>query len=666
MEHARLLYNNINRLREARGLTLSGLAQRCGIAKVTLAGLETGSIAPAIETLWAIARALDAPFGSLLEGCLPDQPELGDANANVRLIDRSQQEQGDSIEIYSISIKNGIAKESAGHTTGVREKVIVTSGSMLVGPAQCPRLVSAGEVHSFDADVPHIYAAPHGSAQGMVFVEYPPVHSLDPCGTHTLSWPMDALGWEGVQALVERMRVEVANGIGCRVLRLRNVPVQAAAASLHTLRRKLNLVGGHEFRWPTLVLSDVDRTGPFLAVFPRSSSRAFQVRGQTYESVPTLVAAVDSCRRIESPLRSRRSLGCEHPFKQGGWTLEALRCEEALHRGQLELPIQLEGMTGRHAHDVSRSADAEAFSSRIQVDHYDAYELLHPAYSRQVVALAQDLHDFCEADLLRPLPTIDVGTGPGIPLLMRQELVPVLQPLAVEPDPVAYACLEINLGGSKSIKPLKQDFLELDVPDGGTSVVTSVGSSHHFNTAFMLQKAFGLLKPGGLLLVADEFLPVFDDSESRALALVLHHSSYILEVASLLEEGGHDAPDDEDGRIFRAFRVHLAWAVMHARTGKLIDAERVCRQLFSIADNAMMGKRFTHVFGAYARFFWLELQAMVAGFDYEVERKTHVKRFLEIASACGFELLRHRRVFATEGVDDCGGGTHVIALRRPA
>jgi hypothetical protein len=65
------------------------------------------------------------------------------------------------------------------------------------------------------------------------------------------------------------------------------------------------------------------------------------------------------------------------------------------------------------------------------------------------------------------------------------------------------------------------------------------------------------------------------------------------------------------------------------------------------------------------RFYWLELQAMVAGFDYEVERKTFARRFAGLAALAGLELVRHRRVFATVGQDDWGGGTHVFAFRKP-
>ena len=68
---------------------------------------------------------------------------------------------------------------------------------------------------------------------------------------------------------------------------------------------------------------------------------------------------------------------------------------------------------------------------------------------------------------------------------------------------------------------------------------------------------------------------------------------------------------------------------------------------------------------AYVRFFRLEMQAMVAGFDYEVERKTYIRRFLEMARMNGFQLLEHRRVFATSGTDDWQGGTHMITLIKP-
>src|SRR5262245_35253956 len=46
-------------LREARGLTLSELARTAHVGKATLSGLENGTRDPRLETLYAIAAALD-------------------------------------------------------------------------------------------------------------------------------------------------------------------------------------------------------------------------------------------------------------------------------------------------------------------------------------------------------------------------------------------------------------------------------------------------------------------------------------------------------------------------------------------------------------------------------------------------------------------------------
>ena len=49
----------------------------------------------------------------------------------------------------------------------------------------------------------------------------------------------------------------------------------------------------------------------------------------------------------------------------------------------------------------------------------------------------------------------------------------------------------------------------------------------------------------------------------------------------------------------------------------------------------------------------------------EVERKTFPRRFAGLAALAGLELRRHRRVFATTGSDDWGGGTHVFTFSKP-
>lgn len=49
----------VKRERGRIGISVSELAKRAGIAKSTLSQLESGSGNPSLETLWALAMALD-------------------------------------------------------------------------------------------------------------------------------------------------------------------------------------------------------------------------------------------------------------------------------------------------------------------------------------------------------------------------------------------------------------------------------------------------------------------------------------------------------------------------------------------------------------------------------------------------------------------------------
>ena len=57
----------IQRERQRAGKSLSALAAKAGLAKSTLSQLENGAGNPSVETLWAIAAALDVPVSFLFE-----------------------------------------------------------------------------------------------------------------------------------------------------------------------------------------------------------------------------------------------------------------------------------------------------------------------------------------------------------------------------------------------------------------------------------------------------------------------------------------------------------------------------------------------------------------------------------------------------------------------
>src|ERR1700754_4261490 len=57
----------LRRERERVGISIAELARRASIAKSTVSQLETGTGNPSVETLWALAVALDVPFSRLVE-----------------------------------------------------------------------------------------------------------------------------------------------------------------------------------------------------------------------------------------------------------------------------------------------------------------------------------------------------------------------------------------------------------------------------------------------------------------------------------------------------------------------------------------------------------------------------------------------------------------------
>ncbi|MCG7600791.1 helix-turn-helix domain-containing protein [Halomonas sp. McH1-25] len=661
-----ILARNLELARSRSGLTLSGLAQRSGIAKSTLSRMEAGQGNPTIDTLWALANALDVPFGSLLTPSDETGPRFEEAltgqGASVRFIERSSA--SPLIETYILELAPGHLKTSSAHAPGVKEKIVVLQGEMLVGDATRPKRVRAGEAYDYEADVAHVYGAAGHSTRAMVFIEYPELgHSGQELG-QVMDWPMTERAWEGAKSLIHRHAIEATQGINGTLLRFRNAPESTTLVQEEISRHACLATG--DYRWPLFHACGRDDLGAYLAFIPLHATSAFKAVAPQTEEDTILARAQGLARMAEDfllPIQDGQRQAIADRTQSPSMTLSCLAAEIALQRGDPRLPHGLSpkgAFEERHA----PSEDEEAFSSRVDVDHYAAFELLHPGYARQVVAMAEDIRHSTRLDQAHE--AIDIGTGPGSALLMLRELLPELDVTAIEPDDTAFHYLTANFSHDEKVKPHQAGFLDVDIPPASTHLITSVGASHHFNTAFMLQKAMSLLSPGGILCIADEFLPDFHDQDSRQRGLVLHHSAYLL--ASMAWFGQSESVDYGAGErdIFDDIKHTLCLATLDASHGKTTRAVTACRNLLSRVQKPIQDLSSTGSLGVYLRFFRLELQAMVAGFDYEVERKTHARRFNELALLCGLEPIRHRRVFATVGAEEWQGGTHVFTFRKPS
>src|SRR3954467_2710999 len=139
-----VLAANLKALRERSGLSLSELARRSDIAKGTLSQLESGAGNPTIETVFSLSSALQVPVSSLLsQRTDPDvvlvrsaDLEVLSSNAvDLRML-RRLDITAEVVEVYDQRVRPGETQQSAGHHG--REHVIVTGGSLLVGPPDNP------------------------------------------------------------------------------------------------------------------------------------------------------------------------------------------------------------------------------------------------------------------------------------------------------------------------------------------------------------------------------------------------------------------------------------------------------------------------------------------------------------------------------------------------
>lgn len=172
---------NLRRLRTATGLSLAALAERSGVAKGTVSELERGLGNPTIETLFALAYALEATLADLVGDAGAPQVQVVRAVSrpfivgeplDARLLHRSQERQL-VVEVYELLIHPAAVQHAQPHRPGVREHVYVIEGAASVGPEVRPFDLAAGDYALYHADVPHRYASTSG-ARVLLTMSIPP------------------------------------------------------------------------------------------------------------------------------------------------------------------------------------------------------------------------------------------------------------------------------------------------------------------------------------------------------------------------------------------------------------------------------------------------------------------------------------------------------------
>ncbi len=623
----KILAKNLIRLRKERGFSLTGLAERAGISKSTLSSLEAGQANPTISTLWALADALEVPFGALVAESEDVSVEVSETGVSVRLIEQS--DDIPKIEVYLMRLSPGGMREAAPHSTGVAECVFILKGRMLVGPSNSPKLLRAGETISFKADQPHVYIAMDEPVSALVTVEYPKEDVFNDPYTVLRPAPRNEEEWENVFVLLRRLWEDVAQGLPVFRFRLL-APENSIAEVVAELKKLLSRLKNSSYS-PALKYFVVKESGGvslFTFVWPRGRVQleSFSVEGNDLLNQAARIQLLAQRKDLpEDVVEHLRTLSNSHSL-----TLSTLAAETLLHHGRPTVPQQIYTFLKQDV--VENNANKSKHTP--PEDVYSAFEILRPGYARQPVALVQMLHRYLEDS--QPS-VLDVGSS-VYHLTMFSELFPGLDVTTVD----------------------TRNLPKVDFPER-FSVVLSVGCSH-VNTAFFLQKAYDLLDDRGLLLVSEDFFSPYRTSFERACEIIRHHTAYMLPTLVEIPKDVRKNLTHEESFLVDKLSKDVPLLAYLAEIGMVEAAISRVYHLFSGLRSLNIPVQPTHSLIAFYHFQILELKALVAGLDCKVHR-TFPERFLTLAEAVGFRLLEHRKVYASDN-GEMGGGTHVFAFRK--
>lgn len=157
----------LKRERLRAGLSLSEVARRAGIGKSTLSGLETGSGNPSLETMWALAAALDIPLARLLDPPphevalqhVGDMPSLPSTTANYVATLLSPSPTNARRDVYFIQAEPGEPRESQPHPQGTIEHVILGRGAARIEVLWKSYDLGVGDYLTHPGDQPHRFTA---------------------------------------------------------------------------------------------------------------------------------------------------------------------------------------------------------------------------------------------------------------------------------------------------------------------------------------------------------------------------------------------------------------------------------------------------------------------------------------------------------------------------
>lgn len=178
-----VIARNVRRFREERGLSIGELGRRSGLAKQTIASIESGTGNPTILTVGALASALGVTSRALLT-------ELGteilitlgsearwysSGSLRFRGLDESFGSGYVVNSLLRLDASSGVSRHPAA-SRGTLRHCFVIEGRARLGPDSEAVLAEAGDFVRFPGDVPHVFAAVTTSASLFVCTTSPQLY----------------------------------------------------------------------------------------------------------------------------------------------------------------------------------------------------------------------------------------------------------------------------------------------------------------------------------------------------------------------------------------------------------------------------------------------------------------------------------------------------------
>jgi transcriptional regulator with XRE-family HTH domain len=163
--------SRVRRWRAERAWTLDGLADRSGVSRRTLVGIEAGQSNPSISILLRLADAFGVGLADLVEDAARAQTRISRAGTAPVLWQGDSGGQGvlvgtteppTVVEHWDWRMNPGEGHESEAHTAETREIILVHEGRLDVAIGQQETTLEPGDSIAMPGDQAHAYRC-HGT-----------------------------------------------------------------------------------------------------------------------------------------------------------------------------------------------------------------------------------------------------------------------------------------------------------------------------------------------------------------------------------------------------------------------------------------------------------------------------------------------------------------------